>query len=80
MLRVCDAATRYVDQGGGKREGSFAIYFETWHANIKEFLERKKNNVKEERPLLQALGLRPLHSARRATAHGRSSALTRPNG
>jgi ribonucleoside-diphosphate reductase alpha chain len=39
---------RYVDQGGGKRKGSFAIYIETWHADIFDFLDLKKNTGKEE--------------------------------
>jgi len=48
MLRVFNDTARYVDQGGGKRKGSFAIYIETWHADIFEFLDLKKNTGKEE--------------------------------
>ncbi len=48
MLRVFNDTARYVDQGGGKRKGSFAIYLEPWHADIFEFLELKKNHGKEE--------------------------------
>ncbi len=48
MLRNFDMTARYVDQGGGKRKGSFAIYLEPWHADVFEFLELKKNHGKEE--------------------------------
>ncbi len=48
MLRVFNDTARYVDQGGGKRKGSFAIYLEPWHADIFEFLEMRKNHGKEE--------------------------------
>jgi len=48
MLRVFNDTARYVDQGGGKRKGSFAIYLEPWHADIFEFLNMKKNHGKEE--------------------------------
>ena len=48
MLRVFNDTARYVDQGGGKRKGSFAIYLEPWHADIFGFLELKKNHGKEE--------------------------------
>ncbi|GHB31751.1 ribonucleoside-diphosphate reductase subunit alpha [Mongoliitalea lutea] len=48
MLRNFDMTARYVDQGGGKRKGSFAIYLEPWHADIKDFLDLKKNHGKEE--------------------------------
>ncbi|MCA6078221.1 ribonucleoside-diphosphate reductase subunit alpha [Fulvivirga sedimenti] len=48
MLRNFDMTARYVDQGGGKRKGSFAIYMEPWHADIFEFLDLKKNHGKEE--------------------------------
>jgi len=48
MLRNFDMTARYVDQGGGKRKGSFAIYLEPWHADIFQFLELKKNHGKEE--------------------------------
>ncbi len=48
MLRNFDMTARYVDQGGGKRKGSFAIYLEPWHADIFEFLDLKKNHGKDE--------------------------------
>lgn len=48
MLRVFNDTARYVDQGGGKRKGSFAIYLEPWHADIADFLDLRKNNGKEE--------------------------------
>jgi len=48
MLRVFNDTARYVDQGGGKRKGSFAIYLEPWHADIFDFLDLKKNSGKEE--------------------------------
>eukprot|EP01127_Copromyxa_protea_P009319 TRINITY_DN2190_c0_g1_i2.p1 TRINITY_DN2190_c0_g1~~TRINITY_DN2190_c0_g1_i2.p1 ORF type:complete len:803 (-),score=166.60 TRINITY_DN2190_c0_g1_i2:119-2503(-) len=48
MLRVFNDTARYVDQGGGKRKGAFAIYLEPWHADIESFLELKKNHGKEE--------------------------------
>ena len=48
MLRTFDMTARYVDQGGGKRKGSFAIYLEPWHADVFDFLELKKNHGKEE--------------------------------
>lgn len=48
MLRVYNDTARYVDQGGGKRKGAFAVYIEPWHADIMEFLELKKNHGKEE--------------------------------
>eukprot|EP00494_Astrolonche_serrata_P030240 UN30507 len=48
MLRVFNNTARYVDQGGGKRKGSFAMYLEPWHADIFGFLELKKNHGKEE--------------------------------
>ncbi len=49
MLRVFDNTARYVDQGGGKRKGAFAIYVEPWHADIEDILELKKNTGKEEK-------------------------------
>lgn len=49
MLRVFNDTARYVDQGGGKRKGSFAIYLEPWHADIFDFLDLRKNHGKEER-------------------------------
>jgi ribonucleoside-diphosphate reductase alpha subunit len=48
MLRVFGNTAMYVDQGGGKRKGAFAIYLEPWHADIFDFLELKKNHGKEE--------------------------------
>jgi ribonucleoside-diphosphate reductase alpha subunit len=48
MLRVYDVTSRYVDQGGGKRPGAFAIYVEPWHADIFDVLNLKKNHGKEE--------------------------------
>ena len=47
MLRVFNDTARYIDQGGGKRNGSFAVYLEPWHADIFEFLELKKNHGNE---------------------------------
>lgn len=49
MLKVYNETARYVDQGGGKRKGSFAIYLEPWHADIEDFLDLRKNHGKEER-------------------------------
>ena len=60
MLQVFNATARYVDQGGGKRNGSFAIYLEPWHADIEMFLDLKKNHGDEElraRDLFYALWL-----------------------
>ena len=48
MLKVFNDTARYVDQGGGKRKGAFAIYLEPWHADVFEFLELRKNHGKEE--------------------------------
>jgi len=48
MLRVFNDTARYVDQGGGKRKGSFAVYMEPWHADVFDFLDLKKNHGKEE--------------------------------
>ncbi len=48
MLRVFNDTARYVDQGGGKRKGSFAVYIEPWHADVFDFLDLKKNHGKEE--------------------------------
>lgn len=48
MLRVFNDTARYVDQGGGKRKGAFAIYLEPWHADIMDFLDLRKNHGKEE--------------------------------
>ena len=67
MLRVFNDTARYVDQGGGKRKGAFAIYLEPWHADIFEFLEMKKNHGKEElraRDLFYALWVNDLFMKR----------------
>ncbi len=48
MLQVFNATARYVDQGGGKRKGAFAIYLEPWHADIFDFLELRRPHGKEE--------------------------------
>lgn len=67
MLRVFNDTARYVDQGGGKRKGSFAIYIEPWHADIFDFLELKKNHGKEEvraRDLFYALWIPDLFMQR----------------
>ncbi|MCT4641645.1 MAG: ribonucleoside-diphosphate reductase subunit alpha [Bacteriovoracaceae bacterium] len=67
MLRVFNDTARYVDQGGGKRKGAFAIYLEPWHADIKDFLELKKNHGKEElraRDLFYALWINDLFMER----------------
>jgi ribonucleoside-diphosphate reductase alpha chain len=48
MLRVFNDTARYVDQGGGKRKGAFAIYLEPWHADVFDFLDLRKNHGKEE--------------------------------
>lgn len=48
MLKVFNETARYVDQGGGKRKGSIAVYLEPWHADIKDFINLKKNHGKEE--------------------------------
>ena len=67
MLRVFNDTARYVDQGGGKSKGSFAIYVEPWHADIFAFLELKKNHGKEEmraRDLFYAMWLSDLFMKR----------------
>lgn len=67
MLKVFNDTARYVDQGGGKRKGAFAIYLEPWHADIREFLDLKKNNGKEElraRDLFYALWVNDLFMER----------------
>lgn len=67
MLKVFNDTARYVDQGGGKRKGAFAIYLEPWHADIKDFLELKKNHGKEElraRDLFYALWINDLFMKR----------------
>ena len=48
MLRVFNNTAKYVDQGGGKRNGSFAIYLEPWHADIEKFLDMRKNHGDED--------------------------------
>lgn len=67
MLRVFNNVARYVDQGGGKRPGAFAIYLEPWHSDIFEFLDLKKNTGKEEiraRDLFYALWIPDLFMKR----------------
>jgi len=67
MLRVFNDTARYVDQGGGKRKGSFAVYIEPWHADIMDFLDLKKNHGKEEaraRDLFYALWIPDLFMKR----------------
>jgi ribonucleoside-diphosphate reductase alpha chain len=67
MLRVFNDTARYVDQGGGKRKGSFAIYLEPWHADVYDFLDLKKNHGKEEqraRDLFYALWIPDLFMKR----------------
>ena len=67
MLRNFNDTARYVDQGGGKRNGSFAIYLEPWHADIDDFLELKKNHGDEElkaRDLFYALWISDLFMER----------------
>ena len=48
MLRVFNNTARYINQGGGKRKGSFAVYLEPWHADVMEFLELRLNQGDEE--------------------------------
>eukprot|EP01059_Diplonema_ambulator_P011799 TRINITY_DN2183_c0_g1_i1.p1 TRINITY_DN2183_c0_g1~~TRINITY_DN2183_c0_g1_i1.p1 ORF type:complete len:805 (+),score=328.40 TRINITY_DN2183_c0_g1_i1:41-2416(+) len=67
MLRVFNDTARYVDQGGGKRKGSFAVYLEPWHADVFDFLELKRNTGKEEnraRDLFYALWIPDLFMKR----------------
>jgi ribonucleoside-diphosphate reductase alpha chain len=67
LLRVFNDTARYVDQGGGKRKGSFAIYLEPWHADVFDFLDLKKNTGKEEsraRDLFYALWIPDLFMKR----------------
>lgn len=67
MLKVFNDTARYVDQGGGKRKGAFAVYLEPWHADIFDFLEMKKNTGKEEqraRDLFYALWIPDLFMKR----------------
>ena len=67
MLRVFNNTARYVDQGGNKRNGSFAIYLEPWHADVEDFLEMRKNHGDEEskaRDLFYALWVSDLFMER----------------
>lgn len=67
MLRAYDATARYVDQGGNKRPGAFAIYLEPWHADVFDFLDLRKNHGKEEvraRDLFYALWIPDLFMKR----------------
>ena len=67
MLKVFNDTARYVDQGGGKRKGAFAIYLELWHADVFEFLDLRKNHGKEElraRDLFYALWIPDLFMKR----------------
>jgi ribonucleotide reductase alpha subunit len=67
MLRVFNNTARYVDQGGNKRPGAFAVYLEPWHADILAFLDLKKNTGKEEnraRDLFYALWIPDLFMKR----------------
>ena len=67
MLRVYDNTARYVDQGGGRRKGAFAVYIEPWHADLHDFLDLKKNHGKEEaraRDLFYALWIPDLFMKR----------------
>jgi len=67
MLKVFNDTARYVDQGGGKRKGAFAVYLEPWHADVFEFLDLRKNHGKEElraRDLFYALWIPDLFMQR----------------
>jgi ribonucleoside-diphosphate reductase alpha chain len=67
MLKVFNDTARYVDQGGGKRKGAFAIYLEPWHADVFDFLDLRKNHGKEEnraRDLFYALWVSDLFMKR----------------
>jgi ribonucleoside-diphosphate reductase alpha chain len=67
MLKVFNDTARYVDQGGGKRKGAFAVYLEPWHADVFEFLDLRKNHGKEEmraRDLFYALWIPDLFMKR----------------
>ncbi len=67
MLKVYNDTARYVDQGGGKRKGAFAVYIEPWHADIFDFLDLKKNHGKEEmraRDLFYAMWINDLFMER----------------
>ena len=76
MLRVFNNTARYCDQGGGKRNGSFAIYLEPWHPDIYDFLEMKKNHGDEEqkaRDLFYALWISDLFMERVKEKNGKWS-------
>lgn len=80
MLRVFNDTARYVDQGGGKRKGAFAVYLEPWHADIFEFLDLKKNHGKEEmraRDLFYAMWICDLFMER--VKNGENWSLFDPN-
>lgn len=67
MLKVFNNTAKYVDQGGGKRNGSFAVYLEPWHADIEMFLQMRKNHGDEElkaRDLFYALWIPDLFMER----------------
>jgi ribonucleotide reductase alpha subunit len=67
MLRVFNNTARYVDQGGGKRNGSFAMYLEPWHADVEDFLKMRLNTGSEEeraRDLFYALWIPDLFMER----------------
>eukprot|EP00971_Amphidinium_carterae_P324487 6448775-Amphidinium_carterae.1 len=67
MLRVFNETARYVDQGGGRRKGSFAMYLEPWHSDVEDFIELRKNHGKEEqraRDLFYALWIPDLFMQR----------------
>ena len=67
MLKVFNDTARYVDQGGGKRKGAFAVYLEPWHSDVYEFLQLRKNNGTEEnraRDLFYALWIPDLFMKR----------------
>jgi ribonucleotide reductase alpha subunit len=67
MLRVFNNTAKFIDQGGGRRNGSFAIYLETWHADIEDFLDMRKNHGDEElraRDLFYALWVSDLFMER----------------
>ena len=77
MLRVYNATARYVDQGGNKRPGAFAIYLEPWHADVVAFLDLKKNTGKEEdraRDFFFALWIPDLFM-KRVEANGKGSLM-----
>ncbi len=78
MLRVFNNTARYVDQGGNKRNGSFAIYLEPWHADIFDFLEMRKNHGDEElkaRDLFYALWVPDLFMERVKEKNGKWSLI-----